>query len=189
MEIQVSPLVEPTVTTHATSKGGSYKKLEISYKDLSKDGKVAGKKMVSFNDEGTFNKVVSAIPGKVYNVRLEKDGDYWQWRSFEEALGEPAVSNSGASTPAVANRSSSSPATRISNYETAEERAARQRLIVRQSSITAAITLSIHNSPKNNVPIAEVLALASQFEAFVFGEGQTQDAVDPIDGLTNDIPE
>ena len=61
------------------------------------------------------------------------------------------------------------PTTKVigSNYETAEERAIKQRYIVRQSSLANAIALS----PKATV--GDIIAIAKQFEEYVFEPAET----------------
>lgn len=68
-----------------------------------------------------------------------------------------------------------------SNYETKEERAARQVYIIRQSSISSAIDLL-----KDSKPTVEgVLNVAKQFEEYIFSE---KTGVDAINDLDDDIP-
>jgi hypothetical protein len=68
-----------------------------------------------------------------------------------------------------------------SNYETADERAARQVMIVRQSSISNAVALL--KTEKHTPTTEEVLAVAKQFENFVLGKSN-----DPFADLDEDVP-
>ena len=67
-----------------------------------------------------------------------------------------------------------------SNYETKEERAARQVYIIRQSSLSTAVELLGQGKS-----VADVIATAKQFEAYVFSKAE---GVDAINELQDDIP-
>jgi hypothetical protein len=82
-----------------------------------------------------------------------------------------AISQSKAATPAPR-----------SNYETPEERAQRQVLIVRQSSLSSAVAM-LTAGAKTPPKVEDVLALASRLEGFVFG------IKDPGPTGFNDIPD
>lgn len=182
MQIQINPLVPAVVEKKSAKNGKPYEQLEISYKDL-REGKVSSKKLMSFTYPDVFKLVQQAVPGTVYNVTLEKEGDYWQWTAFSEALGEPSGQTSAASTPYVAAASGARSAAKpVSNYETSEERAFRQRLIVRQSTCNMAIDILKHNSKNLILPDA-LFDLASMIEAHVYG---TKEVGDPVLGLEKD---
>jgi hypothetical protein len=81
----------------------------------------------------------------------------------------PSQTSSAASTGTVA-------AKPVSNYETKEERAARQVMIVRQSSLSNAVsTLSV--GAKHLTP-SEVVAVAKEYERYVLGLNEAKAAVD-----------
>ena len=81
-----------------------------------------------------------------------------------------------------------------STYETPEERAKRQVLIVRQSSLSSAIELL--KTDKKSPTVPEVLQVAKQFEAYVFGNDdpfglESKEPVNKlptVDDLEDDIP-
>lgn len=141
---------------HVPGKNGGYKKAEVAYKD--EQGKVAGKKIMSFVNPVVFNAVSEAQSGEVFTIESEKDNNgYWQWTKATK----------GATSQVVA-KAPGTPSPR-STYETPEERAKKQIYIVRQSSVASAIQLLSSNGGKKNTP-EEVINIASQFEKYVFGE-------------------
>lgn len=74
-----------------------------------------------------------------------------------------------------------------SNYETAAERAKRQLMIVRQSSIANALTyFSDVNNEEGPAAVSAVLEIAQQFVDFVYG---TNEKLGSMDGIEQDIPE
>jgi hypothetical protein len=186
LNIQITVIAAPKVEHVANGKGG-YDKVELTYKD--QDGRVSQRKLVSFTNQDLFNKVKAARIDETYSVNMEKGEKYWEWKSFEPSMGEPSMSSSVVSSTAPRTAAPASPAAaRIGNYETSEERAARQRYIVRQSSISAALDFTKHNANKAAITVDEVLDAASRFEAFVFGE-KLDEKADPFAGFQDDIPE
>lgn len=190
---------------------GKWSQLEVAYKT---NGKVEGKKFFSFKHEDVYKVLCNAKEGEAYDVVTTKepgsDGkEYWQWtgivasalRSFtEETDVKTDGMAAGGSVPAGVTGSGTRTATREtspvgtgrvtgSNYETAVERAARQRLIVRQSSITAALTFMTHNAPKQVLDIDAVLSIANRFENHVFGEDNSKNPKNVMSTLENDLPE
>jgi hypothetical protein len=138
--------------------------LDIAYKN--DQGKTEGKKVMSFTNEAVFNILKVAKTGDAFNVVTEKDkNNYWQWTSVT-----PATGGATAPTTATAAYPASDKAipTPRSTYETPEERAKKQVYIVRQSSISSALEYS--KSVKALKTVEDVIKVAQQFEAFVFGE-------------------
>jgi len=153
-----------------TSKAGkSYMALDLAYKNKSFQDKLEGKQVVEFGDKDVYNTLLAAKGGDVFSITREKENGFWQWIGINKAsVGEQQVATSAASSTwaAVANKGNASPK---STYETPEERAAKQVMIVRQSSISSAIALLAANGGKKNT-VEEVLTVAKQFEAYVFGK-------------------
>lgn len=115
------------------------------------DGKEVSKKIFSFQEKA-YNVVKSAKEGETFDVTLEKNKNgYWEWSSVEKA------GNAGE-TPKVAPG-------RAGTFETSEERARRQILIVRQSSIAQAV--AYFNGAVVPPELERVLDVAAQFEAWV----------------------
>jgi len=160
-----------------TARGG-YFTMEVNYKD--EQGKTQGKKLMSFSSPEVFNTLKTAAQNDQFDITSEKDKNgYWQWIAISKADGAQPSSSSGAKPAAsVAGRST---------YETPEERAARQKLIVRQSSLTAALaTLSVGAKAINK---DEVKALAQEYSDWVF---EVKDEVVPnpadLSDIDDDIP-
>lgn len=154
---------------------GKYKSMEVAYKGT--DGKVTSKKMVSFgSQEAAYKTLSTAKQGDVFQIQSAKnDKGYWDWIGIEQGAGASVVTAAkpgGNVTPK-------------STYETAEERANRQVLIVRQSSLSNSIDFLKLNGKK--VPdVSEVLEIAEIFESYVFGKKSAPAGV--FDDMPDDIP-
>jgi len=144
---------------------GKYKMAEIAFKDIAK-GQVSSKKLMSFNNPNVYKTMVDAKNGELFNIEMQKnDKGYWDWTNASRTT---SVDSGSGGSPEPSKAGNVSPK---STYETAEERAKKQVYIVRQSSISAAIdTLK---TDKKNPTVAEVLAVAKQYEDYVFGKGET----------------
>lgn len=163
--MQITIIDVGTPNTHAAKNGRTYQSMEVTYKD--EQGKVNNKKLMSFSNPGVFKHISGLAKGDSVNVNTEKDQNgYWQWTSINEG-GAPQV----AQQP-----NSASPNTRVtgSNYETKEERAARQVLIVKQSSLSTAVT-ALAVGAKSAPSASDVIAYAKQLEQYVMGVPQTMD--------------
>lgn len=150
---------------------GKYKMAEVAYKGS--DGKVTSKKLMSFNYPDVFKAFIDAKQGNTFSVEMQKnEKGYWDWVS----------ASAGAATSKSAPSVSGNPSPK-STYETAEERANRQVLIVRQSSLSNAIEFLGLNTKK--VPaVQEVVEVAKFFEDYVFGKTSSPD---PMEDLESDI--
>lgn len=160
------------IKTIPTAKG-SYQKAEVAYKNNTFQGKVEGKSVMSFGATASTFKVLSAAQsGETYDVEIIKnDKGYNDWVGMTLAVaGAPAASQAPSQAYAgngTINKAVSAAPVR-SSYESAEERAAKQVFIVRQSSLSAAInTLSL--GAKKLEPAA-VMVLAQAYTDFVFGK-------------------
>lgn len=169
------------ISVEVTNRG-KFDQAEVTFKNLSFDGKVEAKKHMSFTSPAVFNRLKSAATGEEITVLREKDDkNYWQWIGLEEG-GETQpqaaqAATKGTTTTQVAPKST---------YETAEERAKKQVYIVRQSSISAAIdTLK---TDKKNPTKEEVVNLAKYYEAYVFGVNLEADAEPLPEFDDEDIP-
>ena len=145
---------------------GKYKMAEITFKDLAK-GQTSSKKLMSFSNPVVYKTLVDAKKGEVYTIEMQKnDKGFWDWTAASTATGVNTAS--GGSPEATTKASGSSGFTSPkSTYETPEERAKKQVYIVRQSSINAAINAL--KTDKKAPSVTEVLDIARQYEAFVFG--------------------
>jgi len=171
--INVANSVVPTVK-------GSYSVAEITYKNKSYQDKVEAKKIMDFANKEVYNILKNAKFGDVFFIeRLKNDRGYWDWVkvSTEEQSTEDNINTGVDMNIASPVKATVSPK---STYETPEERAARQILIVRQSSIASSVALLAANGGKKNTP-QEVVDIAKFFEAYVFGK-------DLFEELEEDVP-
>ena len=159
-------------STHASKNGRSYQIIEVTYKNES--GQIANKKLMSFSNPSVFNHVKSLAKGDSLNVTTEKDAaGYWQWTG----IGNEETASTTQAKPANGGRVTGS------NYETKEERAARQILIVRQSSLSSAVELL--GAGKS---VSDVINVAKQFEEYVFGKDVNPTKEVNFDDIEDDIP-
>ena len=160
--------------THAAKNGRSYQSIEVTYKN--DQGQVANKKLMSFSNPTVFNHIKGLGKGDQINVQTTKDANgYWQWTG----IGGDSEATQEAK-PATA-----SPGGRVtgSNYETKEERAQRQRYIVRQSSIASAI--EFFNQGQSTQNVDDIIRVAKEFEDYVFSQAT---GIDALNSMEDDIP-
>ena len=168
------------IKTVPTAKG-SYQVADVAYKNNSFQGKVEGKKVMSFGaTKDAFAVLATAAPGDSFEVAVVKnDKGYNDWVSLAK----------GGAAPAAAPAGKAPTASPKSTYETPEERAQRQVLIVRQSSLSSAaavLTAGAKTPPAGDA----VIALAKTFEAYVFGTEQKDTGPTGFDDLPDfDIPQ
>ena len=152
-----------------TKNGKDYQFLEVTYKNLSFEGKTESKKIMPFGSKEVFNELKVAGNGDVFTLLREKDNDgYWQWVGISAGDVEIETTQAQATTAPKAGGATAVPAK--STFETAEERAKKQVYIVRQSSISSAIDLL--KTEKKVPTVGEVIEVAQQFEAYVFGNDE-----------------
>lgn len=132
---------------------------------------------MSFTNPDVFKKV-QELTGQTVDVELTKnDKGYTEWKSVNVG----ASSSVGATAP-----QSSNATTRVSgsNYETKEERAARQVLIVKQSSLSNAVAI-LATGAKTTPKTDEVIKLAQELADWVF---ETDKDDGSIADMSDDIP-
>lgn len=163
MQIQI---IATTIETKPTQKGTSYQQLEVTYKNLSYQGKVESKKLMSFGaNANAFKTLADAPTGSQWEVTVVKNAQgYNDWTAVAPSSQAPA----GAPSPQAGAQARTQPGQTRSTYETPEERAQRQILIVRQSSVSSALTLHSMGA-KNPAKLEEVLDTAQKICDFVFG--------------------
>lgn len=137
------------------------------------NGQARTQKVISFANPSVFAKVQEwevALPEGEINVEVGKnDAGYNEWRSIGETNGNTnAPSANNATAPTTASNTSRTVA--VSNYETREERAARQVLIVKQSSLTAALKF-VELSGELPADRDNVVVIAQAFADWVFDNG------------------
>lgn len=171
-------VINVQATTKPTKKG-SYIMLDVAYKN-NNTGKIEGKKVMSFVNKDLFDVLSKASNGATYTITSEKNEEsgYWDWVGIATAAGDDPTNAIPTGTPA--GKSFASPK---STYETAEERAARQVLIVRQSSLTAAIATV--KTDKKEVDAQQVMAVAQLYCDWVF---QKNTDMPDFTDMADDIP-
>ena len=142
--VSVSP-----VSKVPTKQGKSYDVIEIAYK---KDGKIEGKKIMSFVNPTVFKTVQNLTQGEVVSVTTEKnEAGYWQWTAISTGSALAVTTEKAPHQASFSKR----------NDEV-------QTMIVRQSSLGHAVsTLSVGAKTLKG---ADVIALAKEYEAFVMGK-------------------
>ena len=165
MEIQgVVVSVESNVSIEKRA-GGSYQGTRFTFRDSG--GKLTEQNFTSQSlkyNPSLGSALNNLNAGDSFTMTKEKQGEFWNVTSIRAG---------GSSTASASGNASSSTGRGIaqstgSTYASAEERAATQLSIVRQSNINAAInTLSV--GAKTLKP-ADVLALAKVYEGYVFGK-------------------
>jgi len=163
MQVTVIDVAQETLSA---KNGRTFQQLVVSYKN---DKCMAqAKKLVSFANPDLFKAAKSWTKDQIINVKTVKNDKtgYWDWVGLE---GEAVATSKESATP-----------TRVtgSNYETKEERAARQVYIIRQSSLATAVDLLGQGASTDTV-----IETAKVFEAYVLGNPGS------FDDLADDIPE
>lgn len=181
-QIQIEIVNVGSPETVPTKNGKSYQTIEVAYK---KDGKIEGKKIMSFTNPLVFKAVQGLTPGETVFITTEKnDKGYWQWEGItkEGSAGTQSASSTMASGGSQATQKASG-----GTWETKEERAARQVMIVRQSSLTNAIaTLSV--GAKALKP-GDVIEVAQQYESYVLSQEAPKAGTAVLDDdFPDDIP-
>lgn len=177
--------MQVTILSVTIENKGKYNIADTAYKD--DQGKVGGKKIFSFGAAEKAYKVLSdpSAVGKTFEVTsVKNEKGYWDWTALSPAGSAPAASTGSASGIVQGTA-----ATVRSNYETAEERANRQVLIVKQSSLSAAVaTLAV--GAKAPPKTAEVLALAQEYVDFVFDKAVKEKGPTGtgFDDMADDVP-
>lgn len=152
MQIEI---ISVTTSFTKTAKGG-YSTAEVKY--IEDGNRERERKIVSFSNPKVFDTIKNAEPGTTWNVTV-KDDEYKNWATIEPTAGE-APPKSAAALPSKA-------APTTSQYETRDERNARQRLIVRQSSLSNAIEI-LTAGAKSPPLLADVAQLADALVAYVY---------------------
>lgn len=149
-----------------------YGKATVEY---THNGEARRQNVMSFSNPDVFKKV-QELTGQTVEVEVGKnDKGYSEWRSV--TVGASNASN--APSPAATGT------TRVSgsNYETKEERAARQVLIVKQSSLSSAVA-TLSPGAKAALEPNVVLELAQKYADWVF----EKPSLGGVEEMSDDIP-
>ena len=160
-----------------------YFTIEVAYRA---DGKTQGKKLMSFLFPETYITLSKAKRGDVFEVMsVKNDAGYWDWTEVTKSENHTGANIELA--PVAGRDFKKESATVKNNYETAEERAARQVLIVRQSSLSTAV--ASHGIVGNLKTANDIISLAKEYEAYVFGGTPRQLAEAAVAAIESDILE
>ena len=164
--MQISVLTT-SVATLMSKANKPYQQLEVAFKNLTFGNKIESKKLMPFGaQEGAFNALSGAQQGNVFDVVVVKNAaGFNDWTSCVQAAPgsiNEAPAGAAGGTPTAINKSIQVKST----YETPEERAIKQRYIIKQSSLSGAINL-LTVGAKSPPTIASVLALADSLVAYV----------------------
>lgn len=169
MELSVKLVSIENDATIAKNGGGSYKGTRIAYRDA--DGTLKEKNVHSnvfkFNPS-LKNQLQEVKGGDDVVLEMVKEGEFWNLKGVKKGAPPQQNSESNVGGARAGNGANVSPR---STYETPEERAKKQVYIVRQSSIAQALTyFGLIKGIDDTFPTtSEILGVASQFEAHVFG--------------------
>ena len=162
--------------TITKASGGTYKGAEIVFKDA--NGKVQTK---NIHENGlkyapaVNNGLESLEPGDNFTVEMEKKDDFWTWISIKKGIEQEEKQKT---------TTQQSTTTKSTSWETAEERAARQKLIVRQSSLTNAVAFLAIQPGSMPITEVDVIETATTFYNWVFEREVDENAdVDFNDGV------
>lgn len=154
-----------------------YKAFSIRY--MSPKGPAELKKPVFGVEKvgGLVDKIKALKPQEKVVLHLEKQGQYWELQDITKE-GETSVNATSAISGNFRPYSGNSDGQpRLTNngrdFETSVERAARQRLIVAQSSFTAALSL-LEKSNDNGFPRDHVYETADEIYNWVMAKGKEQ---------------
>src|ERR1700744_3044212 len=97
LTIQIQ-LLSATQVTKQSAKGTAYTELEVAYKNLTYQGKVESKKLMSFGaNKAAFDVLATASPPQVFEVEVVKnDKGYNDWVKVSKSA---ADSTKSVSTP------------------------------------------------------------------------------------------
>lgn len=169
-----------SVSVENVVKGRSrYSIAHVTYDDR---GQEKNKKIFSFSNPDVFKKVQELV-GQPIEVTIGKNNaGYDEWMTIAAAAASgvapsPATGTAGTGTTRVSG----------SNYETREERASRQVLIVKQSSLSAAVA-SLAPGAKGALDPKTVLERAQEYTDWVFSKEESFEDDGSINGMPSDIP-
>ena len=168
--MQINITVLACTKSSAISKASKpYQLYEVAYKNNSFQGKVESVKINQYS--AVYSAVSGFKAGDSYDITKEKEGDFWQWTkvvALPPGSVAPDISAQGSInySPAFNQGKGNNTVQVKSTYETSEERAIKQRYIIKQSSLSGAINL-LTVGAKSPPAIEAVLALANQLVAYV----------------------
>lgn len=143
--------------------GKKYNQADVVF---TRDGRESKWRVMDFANPQVFKALEKAQEGEEFAITVGKnDKGYDTWTSATKVA-------EGSPTPRVVASTGSTGGTTKSSWETADERAARQRLIVRQSSLAQAIEYVKLRGPDDTgmITLGTITGIADQFTNWVFEE-------------------
>lgn len=154
------------VRVNKTVAPKGYEIVELVYK--TDEGKVKQMKMFGFLKKDLFAVAANSKQGDVLEASFQQsDKGYWEFGSLKATGETTTLDVSNPSTVGSATLGGVSGSTK-GNWETSEERANRQVLIVRQSSLSNAV--AYFEAAKQKPSVEDVVSVATQFETYVLGK-------------------
>lgn len=150
-------------------------------------GKVDGRNVLSFTNKDVFSALSSAQRDDVFEVtEITNTKGYPEVVKVEKLASDAMASPSVTDVQVAAAKATAAPR---SNFETPEERAARQEYIVRQSSLSNAVAV-LSVGAKSPPSLEDVTSLADKFVGYVFKRDAepAKNEVQSIADMDNDIP-
>lgn len=179
-------IIQIKQTQAITAGGKSYKKYEVTFKDLGKNA-VSSKVVTSFSAQPVVDTLSVAQPGSVFEVSSQQNkAGFWEWTAMTPVAPGAVQVTGTIAGPTFPGQLAKAPGK--STYETPEERAKRQVYIIKQSSIANAIAL-LSVGAKSAPTLGAVLDMAQSMSNFILNTQLVEIPNDnpDIDTLT-DIP-
>ena len=134
-----------------------YKMAVLAYRD--DKGELREKKIMSFVNGDVYKLVTELKAGDTFYVEQEKQGEYWVWTHVSLT----GTSSAGASSGPAGEGAGASRAVSGAPSSYATDQAEKQKSIVRQTALKAAVEFV----GENDVDIPDVLKTAEEFEAWI----------------------
>ena len=161
---------------------GKYNQLLVNFKNLD-TGVVMATKVMSFTVPDVYAQLKDAVVDSIFDVQsVKNDKGFWEWKSVGPLKEAEVAASKKSSFAAKAN-------TAGRDFETSAERHVRQKLIVRQSSLSAAIEVA-----KELGALGDVLGIAENYERWVYRgtpfdvAKSSKTPANAIEDMDNDIP-
>ena len=154
-------------------EGKKYKVCELGYR--TEDGKIKGMRIFGFGEQkNNFDTASKAVVGDILEAQFKtNEKGFWEFASLENTGTKEAMVNSTNKQATVTTPSRG-------NWETPEERAVRQVMIIRQSSLSNAIAFFNAIGHKKFTEL-DVIDLAKNFEAYVLGKEEKVDVTGDVE--------
>jgi len=152
MQITVISVSSPETKTKGKNK---WQEITLAYKSDKGDKE---KKFPSYVD--IYETIRTLEDGCTYEVRLQKDGDYWQWVGVEKIEGTTKATTTGGKSSSGGNDWAAKTQLDRERFEFDKEK---QILIIRQSSLERAIEFF----GEGNAQLKDVVNVAESFATYV----------------------